>query len=333
MFRSLYLVALWMSVFSLPVAAALPGSVLRVGPGMQYSKPSQAAAVAHDGDVVEIAAGTYTGDVAVWKANQLTLRGVGGTAILDAAGQAAEGKGIWIIRGNTTTVENIEFVGAKVSDKNGAGIRQEGRGLTVRHCIFRDNQDGLLAGNSPESVIDIEDSEFAHNGAGDGQSHNLYVGGVRELIVKNAYLHDAVVGHNLKSRAAFDSIVDSRFADEQTGNSSYALEFPNGGRVVLRSNVIQHGPKAENGTLVSYGAEGLQGDQNEFVATGNTFINQREAGGKFIFLAPGTQKIEIVGNVFSGRATLPDVPGIRDQNTVTSALPKNLSWRPGMPRE
>lgn len=333
MLRPLYLIGLWMWALSFSAVAALPGSVLRVGPGMQYAKPSLAAAAARDGDVVEIAAGTYTGDVAVWTANQLTLKGVGGTVVLDAAGKAAEGKGTWVIHGNTTTVENIEFVGAKVGDKNGAGIRQEGRGLTVRHCVFRDNQNGILAGNSPESVIDIEDSEFAHNGAGDGQSHNLYVGAVRELMIKKSYFHDAVVGHNLKSRAAFDSIVESRFADEQTGNSSYALEFPNGGRVVLRSNVIQHGPKAENGTLVSYGAEGLQGDQNEFVATGNTFINQRVNGGKFIFLAPATQKTEIVGNVFFGKATLPDVPGIRDQNTITSTLPKNASWRPGMPLE
>ena len=170
MLRPRYLIGLWTWVLSFSAVAALPGSVLRVGPGMQYTEPSQAAAVAHDGDVVEIAAGTYTGDVAVWKANQLTLKGVGGRVILDAAGKAAEGKGTWVIHGNTTTVENLEFVGAKVGDKNGAGIRQEGRGLTVRHCVFRDNQNGILAGNSPESVIDIEESEFAHNGAGDGNA-------------------------------------------------------------------------------------------------------------------------------------------------------------------
>lgn len=79
-------------------------AVLHVGPGEQFQVPSQAAAVAHDGDDVQIDAGLYVGDVAVWRANNLTIEGVGGFAHLDAAGQSAQGKAIWVIQGSNTTV-------------------------------------------------------------------------------------------------------------------------------------------------------------------------------------------------------------------------------------
>ena len=49
---------------------------------------------------------------------------------IDAMGQNAAGKGIWVIDGNNTTVENIEFTGA-VFRWNGAGIR--GRSTNPNH--------------------------------------------------------------------------------------------------------------------------------------------------------------------------------------------------------
>ena len=125
-------------------ALTLVAVTLEVGPGRALTRPSQAAAIAQDGDVVAIDAGTYTGDVATWRANGLTLRGVGGRAHLVANGQSAQGKAIWVIQGNNTTVEAIEFSGAAVRDRNGAGIRQEGAGLTVRDCSFHDNENGIL---------------------------------------------------------------------------------------------------------------------------------------------------------------------------------------------
>src|SRR5262249_18960925 len=84
-------------------------TVLHVGPTEQYKVPSQAAAVAQNGDDVQIDTGLYSGDVAIWRANNLTLEGVGGLAHLDAAGHNAEGKGIWVIKGDHNMVSNIEF--------------------------------------------------------------------------------------------------------------------------------------------------------------------------------------------------------------------------------
>ena len=163
-------------------APAAGGRVLHVGPHRTLTTPSAAAAVAADGDTVEIDAGTYAGDVATWTQDDLTLRATGGRAHLAAAGASAQGKAIWVIAGDRTRVEDIEFSGASVPDGNGAGIRQEGAGLTVVHCSFHDNQDGILAGANPDSDIEIRRSRFTGNGAGDGLTHNIYVGAVRSLV-------------------------------------------------------------------------------------------------------------------------------------------------------
>src|SRR6185436_16623544 len=145
------------------VGATAWGATRTVGPGKTYAKPCAAIAAAQDSDVIEIdAAGDYAGDVCAIARSNLTLRGVGGRAHIDAAGKAYGGKGIWVIQGANTTVENIELSGAKVPDLNGAGIRQEGAGLVVRNCVFHDNEDGILSGSGGEILI--EGSEFANNG-------------------------------------------------------------------------------------------------------------------------------------------------------------------------
>ena len=156
--------------------------------------PSEAAIVAKDGDNIQIDAGIYRRDVAVWRQNNLFIYGDGGFAHMKVDGVSAEDKAIWVIKGNNTKIANIEFSGAKVRDKNGAGIRQEGINLTVLGCYFHDNENGILAGKNPNSEIAIERSEFAYNGAGDGLSHNIYIGRIRRFTLKFCYVHLLVSG-------------------------------------------------------------------------------------------------------------------------------------------
>jgi hypothetical protein len=117
--------------------AAAQARVLHVGPGEQYRKPCQAIAAARPGDVIEIDArgNPYRGDVCAWSTNHVTIVGVHGRAHLEAAGQSSEGKAIWVIAGSDTTIENIEFSGARVPDQNGAGIRQEGANLVKSRAL------------------------------------------------------------------------------------------------------------------------------------------------------------------------------------------------------
>jgi hypothetical protein len=291
-------------------------TVLRVGPREKLTLPSAAARLARNGDVVEIEAGIYAGDAAVWRQHGITIRGVGGRAHIRADGADAEGKALWVIKGNDATIESVEFSGAKVPDNNGAGIRLEGRSLTVRDCYFHDNQNGILTNPNPASDIVVEHSEFAHNGAGDGQSHNIYIGRIRSFTLRYSYMHHARIGHDVKSRALKNYVAYNRIMDENDGRSSYSVEFPNGGLAFVIGNLIEQGPEGENFTIVSYGTEGLEHPENELYFVSNTVVNDRPGGGRFLFVKAAASAL-IVNNLFSGAGDVLTGPG-ELRNNVTA---------------
>ncbi|MEZ5091616.1 choice-of-anchor Q domain-containing protein [Nocardioides sp.] len=280
---------------------AAEARTLHVGPGRALETPSAAAAVARNGDTVEIDAGTYTGDAATWTQDDLTLVGVGGVAHLKAAGADAQGKAIWVLAGDRTRVQNIEFSGAAVPDGNGAGIRAEGAGLTVVHCSFHDNENGILAGANAASDIEIRRSRFAHNGAGDGFTHNLYIGAVRFLYVKGSLFAGADGGHEIKSRALRTTITASRIIDLDS-TASYSIDLPNGGDAKITGNVVEQGPNSPNRTLVSYGAEGLTNPTTRLWVVNNTFANAQDSG-TVLALAAGTTGAHLRNNLLVGRGT------------------------------
>ena len=313
----------------LPVLADVHARTLRVGPTADYPTPSAAAAVAHDGDTIEIASGDYHGDVAVWSANRLKIVGAIPRPRIFADGKDAQGKGIWVIRGDDVSVDRVDLSGAHVPDGNGAAIRLEGRNLTLRNAYLHDNENGLLTGASPTSEIVIDHCEFARNGDGQGLTHNVYIGAVARVSMSNSYLHHAIGGHDFKSRAAVSVLTDNRLADEADGRTSYEADFPNGGRVTLAFNVFQKGPRAENATLVSYGAEGLAaGGVHELVAKGNTFVSRRDGNTRFLFLASGIKSAVVNGNVFAGNGVLPDVAAVKANNAVQRDMPGNADLKP-----
>lgn len=281
---------------------AARGRVLEVGPGRAYAVPSAAAAVAQDGDVIRIAAGDYRGDVARWGANRLTICGSGGRARLFAAGRSMQGKAIWVIAGSDVTVDAVDFHDARVPDDNGAGVRAEQAGaLTIRHCGFYDNQNGLLGGQ-PGATLTIEFSEFARNGHGDGQSHNLYVGEVARLQVRASVFREARVGHNLKSRARETLVEHSYLMDGPEGRSSYLADFPNGGRVLLRGNLLHKGPKAENPSAIAFGAEGLKGDGDHVLTMVHNTVVVDHPQANFLMVRAGAHAVTLAANLFAGRS-------------------------------
>jgi len=271
------------------------GAVYHIGPAMPFEKPSQAAAVAEDGDTIEIEAVEYVGDVAVWYQNDLIIKGIGGKPHLIANGNAVEGKAIWVVKGNNTVIENIEFSGAKVEDQNSAGIRLEGTNLTVRNCHFHDNENGILTGPNPDSEVLIEYSEFGNNGYGDGYSHNMYIGRIARFTLRFNYVHHARIGHQVKSRAEQNYILFNRLMDERNGTSSYLIDLPNAGTAYVIGNEMQQGPLAENWGLV-------HSTQNLFLIN-NTMVNDRGSG-IFVKMSGESTNSLIQNNIFLGRGNL-----------------------------
>ena len=279
-------------------------SVIRVGPSYLVKNLASAAASAVDGDTFEVEAGEYPGDVAVWNRNNITVRALNGRVRLLANGMSAENKGIWVLRGGAMTVEGIDFSGSKVPDQNGAAIRLEKGNLTVRDCSFTDNQNGILTNNNGQIELTIINSEFAHNGHGDGQSHNLYVGEIAQLSVTGSYFHHARVGHLLKSRAAINHILYNRLTDESGGRASYELEFASGGIAYVIGNIIQQGSQTENPHLISFGAEGYRGSKNELYLINNTLVDDRATGGIFLRAKSGNVQIKAINNLLVGKSKL-----------------------------
>ena len=300
---------LTVAAIALGLAAPLTSVVaatLSVGPGKAFATPCQALTRAAAGDVVEIdGSATYTGDVCSFAADNLTIRGVNGRPKIDAAGKYAAGKGTWVVQGKANVIENVEMSGAKVPDRNGAAIRLDGVGLTVRKSYFHANENGILTSNDGISNIIIEHSEFSRNGYGDGQSHNLYIGHVNSLTFRHNYSHDANVGHNLKSRAKVNTIAYNRFSSSGAGQPSYEIDLPNAGTSYVIGNVVHQPASNQNGNLLAYGAEGASNPGQDLYVVNNTFINDYSSGGNFILVGGTvTTPVLIQNNIFAGTGTM-----------------------------
>lgn len=279
---------------------AAPGRVLRVGPGQRYTSIAAVARDARDGDTIEIEAGEYRADVAVWPAAQLLIRAVNGRASLIADGAAAEGKAIWVLRGGAVRIENIDFSGARVAAFNGAGIRLENGSLQAFGCRFLDNEMGILTANRDSMEVELESCEFSGPREVRGDvPHNLYVGAISRLQVRACYFHHANVGHLLKSRAQRNFIFYNRLSDEN-GRASYALEFPNGGGAQVMGNLIQQSARTQNPTLISYGAEGPRWTDNRLELRYNTLVNDLGPRGVLLALRLPNAQAQIERNLFVG---------------------------------
>jgi hypothetical protein len=273
-------------ILALLLAIPIPltqAATLRVGPAEKLTRIADAARLARDGDIVEILPGEYRGDVAVWPQKQLTIRGIGRRPVLIADGKSAEGKAIWVIRAGDIRVENIEFRGARVPDRNGAGIRFEHGRLHVRDCDFIDNQTGILTGNDGKSELAIENSRFAQAPRQmESLPHLLYVGRIAEARISGSRFENGYRGHLIKSRARVNTIRDNHIVDGPDGEASYEIDLPNGGSAHLAGNTIGQSARTRNPVLISYGAEGEVWPENSLTLDDNRLINEYLPAGWFL---------------------------------------------------
>lgn len=306
-------VALTGSVFLLAGAAAsASAATLTVGAGQPYATPCKAFAAAKDGDVIEINAATYSGDVCGIYRHNLVIRGVNGRPKIDAAGKNAMGKGTWVVIGNNISIDNVEMYGSKVADRNGAALRLEGTGFTLQRSFLHDNENGILSGANANSDIRIETTEFGRNGYGDGRSHNLYIGNVRSLYFRYNFSHDAHVGHNLKSRARTNTILYNRFSSTRVGETgttgagkpSYEIDLPNAGTSYIVGNVLMQPASNNNAAMIAYGAEGASNPGHDLYVVNNTFLNEDTVRGTFVMVGSTVTKPALFqNNLMSGIGT------------------------------
>jgi Hint domain/Right handed beta helix region len=244
---------------------------------------------ANPGDTIDVTAGSYN-DQFLTIEKSLTLQAVGGEVVMTEDQSPPDGKAM-ITEGQpglNVAINGFDISGVSVPDSNGAAIRYEGGNLTLAQDYFHNNQEGLLGAADPNGSISIDDSEFASNGDGSGSTHNIYVGAINSFSITNSYIHDAVVGHEIKSRAANNTITGNRIFDNN-GSASYSIDLPNGGNATIQNNVIEQGAHTQNPFIIAYGEEGVPPDYGTTVAiTANTIVNDDPSGSGILDSAGAT---------------------------------------------
>ena len=296
-------------------------SILSVGQGMQFSTIAAAVAASHDGDTVQIQAGTYVNDFATVN-TKITIQGVGGMAHLVATASPPNGKAI-LTTNTDVTLDHLELSGAMVPDGNGAGIRYQAGNLTLTNSYVHDNQDGILGGGGATGTVTIRNSEFAHNGAGDGSTHNIYIGDIASLTIDGSYIHDAVVGHEVKSRAESTTVTNSRIQDGPSGTASYSIDLPNGGNTLIRGNIIEQGPASQNPAIIAFGEEGGVHAGSSLTVTGNTILNDLSSVSAAAVWNAAAAPLSVTGNSIYGLSAGQVIRGAASApgNTVLTSEP------------
>jgi hypothetical protein len=288
-------------------------ATLSVGPGQRYATIDAAVDASGAGDTIAVQAGTYTND---WLniTHDLTLTAVGGMVVMNSANgaQPPDGKAM-ITESGTVSITGFDISGVTVPDNNGAAIRYQGGDLTLVDCYIHGNQDGLLGAPDPNGTITINHSEFAFNGDGSGSTHDIYVGDIASFTLTNSYIHDAIVGHEIKSRAANNTITDNRIFDNN-GSASYSIDLPNGGAATITGNQIEQGPFTQNPAIFAWGEEGITHPGMAFI-TGNLIINDNPGGYGVLAASP----VPFTDNQLWNLANLGDVTA--SGNTDLAARP------------
>ena len=287
------LLAVAMCVWWLPLAAR----TLDVGDGHRFRLPSEAVAAAQDGDTIEIYPGQYV-DCAIVRQNDLTIQGIGAGVVM--TDKSCAGKAILVTDGNNITIRNLTLQRAHVPYENGAGIRAQGGNLTVENSRFIDNENGILARNG-DAEIRILDSEFVGNGRCEHVcAHGIYINQVALLHVERSRFFETYVGHHIKSRALRTEVIDCVLEDGPEGRSSYLIDVPNGGTVIVEGSTMEKGPNTENPVnAIMIGAEGITQPTEELIFRNNTFTNDRTQPTTFVRNLSATPA-QLIGNAFRG---------------------------------
>lgn len=289
---------------ALMIVATIPTSIartLQVGVGQAYALPSEALSNAEDGDVIAIDGGVYN-DCAVIVRNNIVLEGRTEDVSVVMSGKACQGKAALVTAGNGITIRNMTLENIHVAEGNGAGIRAEGKDLTVDHVKFIANENGILTSANPASTIVVRDSEFVGNGACiEACAHGIYAGHIGLLRVVRSRFVGTQHGHHIKSRALRTEVLDCDISDGPRGTASYLIDIPDGGAVVVRGNKLEKGPLAENrSAAISVGAESQKNVTPEIRVDHNNFRN--DGGYDTVFLVNRTStEATMAANSLTGR--------------------------------
>ncbi len=120
------------------------------------------------------------------------------------------------------------------------------------------------------------------------------------LRVENSHFSNTRQGHSIKSRALRTEVIGCTITDGPEGTSSYLIEAPNGGAVIVRDNTLEKGPKSENhNAAIAIGAEGVTHPTPEITITNNSLRNDGNYETALVWNLTATPAT-LMGNKLSG---------------------------------
>ncbi len=186
------------------------------------------------------------------------------------------------------TLENIDVDGGgSVGGIPKAGIYINGaQGLTLRNMRILNFSlaNGIFGTGNNSGEILFENIETGFNGGNSGPEHNYYMNSSAtdqnfKVIWRGCYSHDVYYGHTLKSRAQNNVVEGCHLKGKKVvtpgdQGESYLADFPNGGNVVFKNNVLEKDYSGDNsnGIFFTYAMEGQIFSSNSVAVTHNTFI-------------------------------------------------------------
>jgi len=284
-------------IFSLFLLVSVPLKAQIFVDGKSFETIKEAQRAIKDNSRVYLSEGVYSG----LKINANNVEVIGDRNVI--FNSPIEGKAAIVVSGSNTLIEQIECYGIKVSDNNGACVRQQGRDLTLRGVYFHDSQQGILSAHGSGSLT-IEFSRFENLGK-IGRAHAIYANNETLVIRDSTIINSVSQGHEIKSRARSTTIVNSIVGSIDTEDSR-TIDISNGGTLLVENSILLQGRNTKNRQLIGYALEGSDDERDNTITISNSMFILERVGPDEILLAPKdlNKSVSITQNVIIGEQVI-----------------------------
>ena len=280
-------------------AVVANGTVLTVGAGGTYATLGAALNAAHDGDTINVAAGTYA-VAPLTVAHKVIIEGVGGLASFTAADPTTTAAAALFTTITDVTFRNVEVSGAGADGGHEAAVDATAGNLTVVNSDIHDNANGVVA-TGAATTLGIYDTELARNGTPDGFGGNVAAAAINTLTLSNDDIHDALAGPEVSSAAAYTAIDGTRIS-QADGDGAADLLLPAGGQVTVTDSALEKGADAQATPLVQVGG-GTVAAGSTVAISGTTLVSDLANTPTVFVSGNAAATTTVTGDTFVGGAS------------------------------
>lgn len=233
------------------------------------------------------------------RANNVWLTGDKKTHFVNAA---IENKAAIIVSGQNVTIETIECSGISVYTNNGACIRQQASGLTLRNVYFHDSEQGVLQAHGTGDLL-IEFSRFERLGHS-GRAHAVYSHGTNLIIRDSFFIAAKDQGHEIKSRSK-NTLIENTLISSAESNDSRLIDISDGGQLTISNSILHQGKQSVNRQLIGFALENMGRKREQLIKIHDSLIiMERLRSNEFLAINSEKKsqvKLDISNNVLVGR--------------------------------